>query len=73
VAKRDAASVRGVAHAIKGLAAGCGGIRATQVAQAIEDAGRDGDIDDAASLVPSLDEELELLTNALQAYRAPDG
>ena len=69
VATHDAASVRGTAHALKGLVAGCGGIRATHVAQAIETAGQQGDITRAASLIDSLDTELQLLTRELQAYR----
>jgi HPt (histidine-containing phosphotransfer) domain-containing protein len=73
VAKKDAASVRGAAHAIKGLVAGCGGVRATHVAQAIEDAGREGDIGQAASHMAALDNELESLSSALQVYRASGG
>jgi HPt (histidine-containing phosphotransfer) domain-containing protein len=69
VATNDAASVRGAAHAIKGLVAGCGGIRATQVAQDIENAGQRGDVDQAASLIESLDTELQLLTRELRSYR----
>jgi HPt (histidine-containing phosphotransfer) domain-containing protein len=69
VAKKDAASVRGAAHAVKGLVAGCGGVRAAQVAQAIETAGQTRDIAQAASLIDSLQTELELLTRELCAYR----
>ena len=70
VATQDAPSIRGTAHALKGLVAGCGGVRATHVAQAIETAGQQGDIARAASLLESLDTELQLLTRALRAYRA---
>jgi HPt (histidine-containing phosphotransfer) domain-containing protein len=69
VATQDAASIRGTAHAIKGLVAGCGGIRATQVAQAMEDAGQQSDIGQAASLVETLNNELDQLMQALRAYR----
>jgi HPt (histidine-containing phosphotransfer) domain-containing protein len=70
VAAGDATKVRQHAHALKGLAAGCGGIRATHTAQAVENAGQAGDISQAASLIEPLDTELELLTLALRDYRA---
>jgi HPt (histidine-containing phosphotransfer) domain-containing protein len=69
VASDDAASVRGTAHALKGLVAGCGGVRATHIAQAIENAGQQGDIALAAALIEKLDAELQLLTRELRAYR----
>jgi HPt (histidine-containing phosphotransfer) domain-containing protein len=69
VANEDAASVRGTAHALKGLVAGCGGVRATHIAQTIENAGQQGDIPQAASLIEKLDAELQLLTRELRAYR----
>lgn len=70
VATRDAAKVRKHAHALKGLVAGCGGTRATQVAQAIENAGQQGNIDRASSLVPSLNDEIQMLMGELRAYLA---
>jgi HPt (histidine-containing phosphotransfer) domain-containing protein len=70
VTTNDASSVRGAAHAVKGLVAGCGGVRATQVAQGIEDAGRDNDIAQAAALLEPLEKELQLLTKELKAYCA---
>jgi HPt (histidine-containing phosphotransfer) domain-containing protein len=73
VATADAASVRGTAHALKGLVAGCGGVRATHVAQAIENAGQQGDIVHAALLIERLDSELQLLTRELRAYRSSPG
>ena len=69
VATRDAASIRGTAHALKGLVAGCGGVRVAQVAQAIESAGQGGNVAQAASLIESLNTELQLLTHALRAYQ----
>jgi HPt (histidine-containing phosphotransfer) domain-containing protein len=68
VTEGDAAEVRQHAHALKGLVAGCGGIRAAQVAQAVENAGQAGKITHAASLLDSLENELEQLTQALRAY-----
>ncbi len=70
VAAGDAASVRQKAHAMKGLIAGCGGTRATHVAQAVENAGQEGDVAQAASLIEQLDTELDALTRALQDYRS---
>ncbi|MEX2308925.1 MAG: Hpt domain-containing protein [Pirellulales bacterium] len=69
VATEDAASIRGTAHALKGLVAGCGGVRAAQIAQAVENAGQAADIDQAAGLMEPLHAELDLLTRELQAYR----
>ena len=70
VASKDASNVRMTAHALKGLVAGCGGVRVEQIAQALENAGQSGDLSRADSLVESLDTELELLTGALRSYRA---
>lgn len=70
IATKDAGSVRGSAHALKGLCAGCGGIRAAHVAQDIEDAGQLGDIAQAVTLIESMENELQLLTQALKAYHA---
>lgn len=69
VSSKDAARVRGTAHAIKGLVAGCGGVRATHVAQEIEDAGQRGDIARAAALIEPLDAELQQLTLELREFR----
>jgi HPt (histidine-containing phosphotransfer) domain-containing protein len=73
VAATESADVRSSAHALKGLVAGCGGVRASEVAQQIETAGEAGDIHHAAALIEPLRSELELLTRALQAYRARPG
>jgi HPt (histidine-containing phosphotransfer) domain-containing protein len=65
---KDAPSVRAKAHALKGLVAGCGGVRATNAAQALEDAGHSGDLSRSNELAQSLQNELALLTRALQPY-----
>jgi HPt (histidine-containing phosphotransfer) domain-containing protein len=65
----DAARVRMKAHAIKGLIAGCGGVRAANAAQKVETAGEEGDLSRISELVGSLGEELELLKRAHLAYR----
>src|SRR5262245_36549952 len=40
----NAAAVRMKAHALKGLVAGCGGVRASHAAQKVETAGEEGDL-----------------------------
>ena len=69
VANGNATAVRMKAHAVKGLVASCGGVRAKNVAQALEDAGHAGDLKRADSLAQSLKNELDLLTRALEPYR----
>jgi HPt (histidine-containing phosphotransfer) domain-containing protein len=66
----DASAVRMKAHALKGLVAGCGGVRAANAAQKVETAGEHGDLADIALLVESLRDELKLLTQALRDYIA---
>jgi HPt (histidine-containing phosphotransfer) domain-containing protein len=66
VASRNAPGVRMKAHAIKGLVAGCGGVRAAAAAQRVEN---ETDLTQVPKLVESLGEELELLSQALRAYR----
>jgi HPt (histidine-containing phosphotransfer) domain-containing protein len=65
VTRNDAPAVRMKAHALKGLVAGCGGVRAMTVAQALEDAGHTGNLRQASRLLPALQAELNLLTQAL--------
>jgi hypothetical protein len=57
------------AHALKGLVAGCGGVRATTITQSLEDAGHAGNLSQANSLLESLDAELDRLMQALADYR----
>jgi HPt (histidine-containing phosphotransfer) domain-containing protein len=64
-----AAAVRSTAHALKGLVAGCGGIRAAQAAQRIEKAAAEGDLKDLAPLLEKLEIELDLLTQAAREHR----
>ena len=64
----NASAVRMKAHALKGLVAGCGGVRAANAAQKVETAGEHGDLAEISPLVDSLREELELLTDALRDY-----
>jgi HPt (histidine-containing phosphotransfer) domain-containing protein len=66
----DATRVRSAAHALKGLSAGCGGVRAAQAAQRVEHAGAAGDLDDIEALVESLDREFDTLRRAAGEWQA---
>jgi HPt (histidine-containing phosphotransfer) domain-containing protein len=70
VAAKNPDAIRAHAHAIKGLAAGCGGVRATGAAQALEDAGHSADLGQAESLLLAFEKELEQLIIALRQYCA---
>ena len=65
-----AVAVRSAAHALKGLAAGCGGTRAAQVAQRIETAAEYGRLEQVVPLIDTLERELELMRQSAQAYCA---
>jgi HPt (histidine-containing phosphotransfer) domain-containing protein len=65
----DAARVRMKAHALKGLVAGCGGVRAANAAQKVETAGEESDLSRISGLIEALGDELELLKQAHLAYR----
>ena len=56
------------AHALMGLVAGCGGVRAASVAQNLERAGRSRNLADTTRLFDCLTEELERFTQALHDY-----
>jgi HPt (histidine-containing phosphotransfer) domain-containing protein len=66
---KDASAVRMKSHALKGIAAGCGGVRTACAAQALEDAGHSGDLSRSESLAAKLDAELTQLTRALEPHR----
>jgi HPt (histidine-containing phosphotransfer) domain-containing protein len=66
---RNASGVRMKAHALKGLVAGCGGVRAAHAAQKVETAGEEGDLSRISDLVAELGEELESLKQAHREYR----
>jgi HPt (histidine-containing phosphotransfer) domain-containing protein len=70
VHRRDAINIRMSAHALKGLVAGCGGVRTASAAQKVETAGQENNLSNIEPLSETLGEELELLTQALEAYRA---
>ncbi len=64
VQRSDAKGVRSTAHALKGLAAGCGGVRAAQAAQRVEHAGEAGELEEIDSLMESMDSEFATLRRA---------
>jgi HPt (histidine-containing phosphotransfer) domain-containing protein len=66
---KDATAVRMNAHALKGLLAGCGGVRSSQVAQRLENAGHAFDLSQAPAIMDSLKSEVDLLMRALQSHR----
>jgi len=70
VGANKSADVRNHAHALKGLLAGCGGIRAAHVAQLLENAGQSADLSQAAALFATLTNEVDELTRVLQEYRS---
>jgi HPt (histidine-containing phosphotransfer) domain-containing protein len=54
-------AVRATAHSLKGLAAGCGGVRAAQAAQRVENAGAEADLENIDTLMESLETEFDQL------------
>jgi two-component system, sensor histidine kinase and response regulator len=62
----DAVAVRSTAHALAGLLAGCGGVRAAQAARQIEKAVEVGDLNDLTPLVTELEREVDQLLHAAQ-------
>jgi HPt (histidine-containing phosphotransfer) domain-containing protein len=70
VGRRDAAAIRAKAHALKGLVLGCGGERAGQAAQTLEDAGNRGELHAVESQFATLEVELQQLFHALRAQVA---
>jgi HPt (histidine-containing phosphotransfer) domain-containing protein len=66
----QAQAVRSTAHALKGLVAGCGGVRAAEAAQRVENAGQQGNLNGIDELIDTLDQEVELLRRAANEYLA---
>jgi len=70
VEDNDAIAVRSHAHALKGLLAGCGGVRAASAAQVLEDAGNSARLADSSEMLRTLEAEFNSLTRALNEYRS---
>jgi two-component system sensor histidine kinase/response regulator len=68
VRQSDSKAIRSTAHALKGLAAGCGGVRAAQAAQRVEHAGEAGDLEEIDSLMESMDAEFATLRRAASEW-----
>jgi len=68
IKNNDAPVVRMKAHALKGLVAGCGGLRTVAIAQELEDAGENGDLSNANSLAAKLVLEVAQLQSALTPH-----
>jgi HPt (histidine-containing phosphotransfer) domain-containing protein len=68
VAEKNPTAVRSHAHALKGLVAGCGGVRAVRVCQSLEHAGETSDLSRADSLLENLGSEIEQLKSALHQF-----
>jgi HPt (histidine-containing phosphotransfer) domain-containing protein len=64
----DASAIQMKAHALKGLVVGCGGVRAAQAAQKLEDAGRNQRLDHAAEQLADLQSELQVFIAAIRTY-----
>ena len=67
IASQDASTIQRAAHSLKGLIANCGGVRAAEAAQRLENAGAAGDVVDAAHLLEPLRQEMDQLKRALDA------
>ncbi len=62
------AVVQNKAHALKGLLINGGGVRASQAAQVLEDAGHTGDLSNATVQLNLLESELDSLIAAIRSY-----
>ena len=57
----DSYSVQSLAHTLKGASANVGALALQEVAHQIEAAGDSGDMDKVGSLIPKIEEQLEML------------
>ena len=69
IAAKNATGAERTAHSLKGSAGNFGAKNAWQLAQTVEYAGRGGDLSGAAESAKQLNEELQLVMNALQEIR----
>jgi HPt (histidine-containing phosphotransfer) domain-containing protein len=65
----NTSEIRMKAHALKGLIAGCGGVRAVGVAQLIENTAQSGDREELTSLAQTLETEIDGLIQLLLPHR----
>jgi HPt (histidine-containing phosphotransfer) domain-containing protein len=69
VLSNDGATAESKAHALKGLLLNCGGMRASQAAQILEDAAHTRQLGDCSGDIEALATELSSLTEAIRDYR----
>jgi HPt (histidine-containing phosphotransfer) domain-containing protein len=69
VQEGSSTGVRNHAHAIKGLLLGCGGTRAAQAAQGLENAGQRDDLERSGEMLAALESEVQEFARALRPYR----
>jgi len=65
---RHTADVKMAAHSLKGLVAGCGGVRAAEAAKRVEHAALANDLSHVDELVACLARELEVVRGEAQGY-----
>jgi HPt (histidine-containing phosphotransfer) domain-containing protein len=70
IESRDGVKVRKHAHALKGLVAGCGGVRTANAAQKLERAGESNNLEDALRMFDVLTEELARFRQALNDHNS---
>jgi HPt (histidine-containing phosphotransfer) domain-containing protein len=70
VAAADATEIRMTAHALKGLVAGCGGVRAAAAAKRLEIAAESRNLRDIPALAAALTTEIETVRCEAQGYLA---
>jgi HPt (histidine-containing phosphotransfer) domain-containing protein len=70
VESNDATAIRSHAHALKGLLAGCGGVRAASAAKVLEDAGNSTRLANSSEMLRTLEAEFDSFTRALNSYRS---
>jgi HPt (histidine-containing phosphotransfer) domain-containing protein len=64
----DANQIKMTGHALKGLIAGCGGVRAAEAAKRVEHAAAANDLSQIKALVDTLASELERAQNEARGY-----
>jgi HPt (histidine-containing phosphotransfer) domain-containing protein len=70
VERGDSLAIAAKAHALKGLVANCGGVRAAAAAQLLEDAGHLNRLGDVPTLAESLEQELSHLIAAIREFHS---
>ncbi len=69
VDQRDAVAIREAAHALKSSSAQMGAQRFSDICKEMEEKGKNGDVDSAISLFPSLQQEQGLMLGAMNEWK----